>query len=311
MKKPKIWFAWSCGLSKKSVEPLYEAAVAAGYDCSFECRGRYDDLVERMEPFTHYVFGVGPDVSWRHAKEAGIISINIMHGQYVFGTWRAPIPDHIIFTGDAYIKDAEKIFARKDAKYYAPGYIRADILKTYVDNPIKDIDCLVALPKVDEHPHMRTMELIESLKDLPLTYRVHPRNSKTRQAILDLGLEVDTEETFYGSLSRAKCLLSGPSNCIIEACAFGIPVGLFSTPPEFEPNIRIDRVGVMQQRYHQLLVDTYKPMATIFENEDSIRQWVANPIAKPKEAAQQYWANVDGDLQPIIDCFLSIIELCE
>ena len=110
MREAKIWFAWACGLSKKSVEPLYEAAIEKGYDCVLEARGRYDDLVERMKPFTHYVFGVGPDISWTHAKTANLISINIMHGQYIFGTWRTPIPDHIIFTGNAYIEDAKNSF---------------------------------------------------------------------------------------------------------------------------------------------------------------------------------------------------------
>lgn len=308
MKTPKIWFAWACNLSRKSVEPLYEAAVAAGYDCTLECRGGYTDLVARMKPYTHYVFGVGPDTSWNHARQAGLVSINIMHGQYVFRTWPRPTPDHTIFTGEAYIEDAKKTFVEQ-GKYYAPGYIRADILKTYVDNPVKDIDCLVALPMIGEHRHLRTMDVINEIKDVPgVVFRVHPRNSKVRTELIDMGATVDTAETFYGSLSRAKCLLSGPSNCIIEACHFKIPVGLFALLPEFEEGVRLGREEIMTQRYHSMLVDTYSPLATVFTDANHLRNWITDPVAKDPSNAKRYWANVDGDVQPVIDCFLNILK---
>jgi hypothetical protein len=311
MSKPtKIWFAWACHLSRVSVEPLYEAAKLAGYDCELSPRGRYDDLVERMKPFTHYVFGVGPDLSWKMAKEAGVIGINIQHGQYIFGTWRGPMPDHAILTGEAY-RDDEALKTNPLAasmKIYTPGYIRAGVLRTYRGCVDKTIDCLVTLPKIDEHKSIETMQIIEAIGHKKnMLYRVHPRNSSVKAQLISMGLAVDETPQFYDSLAKAKCVLSGPSNCIIECCALGIPVGLFALPSVGTDTSKPAREQVMRDRYFKLMTTTYSPLAQIFNDVEQLLSWVAHPIVQSPEEAKRYWSNLDGSDTPIINCFLDIV----
>ncbi len=123
-KDTKICFSWSCNFSKRSVLPLYEAAKDAGCDADLLPRGPYTDLPIRMIQYTHFVYGVGPDISWQMARDQGVIGINVMHEQYIFDTWVAPVPDHILFTGEAYVENAKKTLSQK-AWLYSPVYILA------------------------------------------------------------------------------------------------------------------------------------------------------------------------------------------
>ena len=308
--KLKIWFAWACHLSRTSVEPLYEAAVAAGYDCTMAARGRYDDLSERMQGYTHYVFGVGPDVSWRIARESGLVGINIMHGQYIFNTWYGPYPDYAILTGPTYVEDLRRMRGDAIPKVSTPGYVHADVVKQYTPGRVKDIECLVALPKTNEHPSLEVINLINNLRSIPgVVFRVHPRDSKFKKHLTSVGATVDTNVKFYDSLSRAKCLLSGPSNCIIEGCIHGVPVGLFAICPDFVSTNKVDRELRAVHNYFIKMKSTYSTIATIFDGVEHMKHWVKHPVAKPREHAARYWANTDGNIKPVTDDFLRILRL--
>ncbi len=304
----RIWFAWSCALSQAVVEPLHRAAFHAGYEAELAPRGGYDDLAERMSRYTHFVYGVGPDASWNTARELDVVGINIMHGQYVFDTWFAPVPHHAILTGKAYCEDARRTL-NKPVQLHAPGYIRADALHKYTSAPVKPIRCLVALPKIEEHRWLDTWSVIDAIGDQPgIVFRVHPRNRQARRQLLERGYAVDNAVGFYESLARSQCLLSGPSNCIIEACILGIPVGLLAlSNPQWTADPS-NRDFAKQLGYHHKLCRTYHDIATTFRSVNELLHWIERPVAKPPEAAARYWANTNGDIQPVIDCFLRILQ---
>ncbi len=260
-----------------------------------------------MRSYTHYVFGVGPDLSWQIARHEGVVGINIMHGQYIFDTWVAPVPEHIILTGEAYVDNARKNLAQK-AKIYSPGYILADEIKRFSPSSEKDIDCLVALPKIEEHTLIDTIRTIEKLNDIEgIIFRPHPRNANAIRELTSRGLRIDKRKDFYGTLSRAKCLLSGPSNCIIEGAVLGVPVGLLALRPDKSEMKRNNPVAVRRRLYFEKMAVTYGPIAEIFRNPKHMRSWIKNPTARPKENAKEYWKNVDGDIRPIINCFMDIV----
>jgi hypothetical protein len=292
-KNLNIWFAYTDHITRETVEPLHDAAIKAGYACSLSTRKGYDDLVDRMRPFTHYVFGVGCDASWMKARESNTVGIYIQHGQYVLNTWRAPCPDIAIVTGPVYKEDIIKNLRRTPRIIEDPGYIRAPIIRTY-KNAKRDIHCLATLPHFGEHRRVHWIDLIEQLSDLDIVYRVHPRNKKTKKALQEMGLRVDENETFYDSLSRCNCVLSGPSNCIMECCIHGVPVGVISLP---------------ENGYHHLMKNSYESIAQIFDSIGSLRAWVSGGWETPTpNDVGRYWSNTDGEISNIIRVFLNLLE---
>ena len=293
----KIWFAWADKLSRETVEPLYKASISVGYDCILEPRGRYDDLSKRMKPFSHFVFGVGCDTSWNKARESNTKSIFVQHGQYLLGSWRGPWPDVFFLTGEIYADDVRK--SNKERIYY-PGYIRADKTKQFKTNNNKNIKCLVTLPHLNEHRLSPCLDILEKLRDIDgLICRTHPRNNKAKTEVYDIGIQLDESPSFYDSLARSRCMLSGPSNCIIESCILDVPVGVLSVPG-FIPS--------RETRYHRYMIDSYESIATLFANIDDIRDWIDHPISKNRKNAKRFWQNDDGNIDVVIDSFMEYLD---
>ena len=292
----KIWFAWADKLSRETVEPLYKASISVGYDCILEPRGGYDDLSERMKPFSHFVFGVGCDASWNKARESDTKGIFVQHGQYLLGSWRGPWPDIFFLTGKIYADDVRKF--NKEKIIYYPGYIRIDEIKKFQTNNNKNIKCLVTLPHLNEHRLSPCLAILEKLRDIGgLICRTNPRNNRAKTEIHDMGIQLDESPSFYDSLARSRCILSGPSNCIIESCILGVPVGVLSLRSK-------DRHEVV---YHRQMINNYESIATLFADIDNIKDWIDHPISKNRKNAKRFWKNDDGDIDVVINSFMRFL----
>jgi len=274
-----VMFAYSCGLSKQTVEPLYTALKSQGIPCAIAPRGKYEDLATRLAGFTHYVYGIGEDKSWEIAKSLGMVTIYVQHGQYITGSWIKFVPDYYIVSGQVYAQDI--IRNKVDPKrIFISGYFGAQSILKYRNEC--DGSILVTLPHVGEHKHLKTMDTLKTIAaQVPITVRIHPRNSGIRNELAELGILIDETPSFMDSLSKAKCLISGPSNCIIEASACHVPVALLTgleNPSQAEQNM---------QTY-------FAPLAFIPRSIADLVNWTINPFAKNGKLVCLFWNNVEA-----------------
>lgn len=295
-----IFFAYTDIITRESVEPLFLKCQALGIDSTLSARGGYEELSDKLNNYTHYVFGVGQDKSWNIAKNIGKKTINIQHGQYILNTWRGPHADKILCMGNIYVEDGLKNL-KPPVELINSGYIRANnILKIKKDTE-KVLDVLIILPHVMEHKFLliidHLLNIIKSLNGVKYGVKVHPRNTNISAILKENNINIVTSD-FYTLLSQSKCCISGPSNCILESSVSNIPCCFLGS--HFSDELSV--------KYFNKCKITYENICYFPSTINDIYNWVLNPITDYKIDPSEYISNKDGDINSTVDSFFNLLD---
>lgn len=229
----RVHFLTLTHLQESVLYPIFQEAVLR-WDCAMHQRRNQEECVDRLLLRGCKVIVACEiyDNLWSLAREAGIATILVQHGQFIVGSGLpGSVPDVAIMTGEHYAEYMRRAHqaAGVDGTVEAPGYIRAETCLDAARSELEHdgVRYLYAMPVPGEYGSTGFVDWLPVLREgLPhLAVKPHPRSGdKYNAEIKAAGCRlINPRASIYRWLAGLDLLICGPSNLIFEAAMLHIP----------------------------------------------------------------------------------------